>query len=173
MVGKDNDYGLPKQVILDRLKKINEVTDSDPKESFYIYMKSFLCGDNGMNPVHVVFSSKSGEAYGLFKVQEMGEIIEPILPPANRSTYDENDTTLPTYMIENKKFYLAPGIQINNKSDIKLNVGDMIKSKFLIIDGRNNPNYEGFITHKDCHKVTTNYSSGLQNLEITYKNLYY
>lgn len=53
------------------------------------------------------------------------------------------------------------------------NVGDMVKSPYLTIEGRNYPNANGFITSHDCHVITTNYSQGLDNLTITFKNMYY
>lgn len=67
-------------------------------------------------------------------------------------------------------------INIPNSSNpltIVENTGDMVKSSYLIIEGRNYPNAAGFITPRECHSITTNYEGGLQNFSITYKNMYY
>lgn len=53
---------------------------------------------------------------------------------------------------------------------IKENVGDMIRSDYLIIEGRNYLNSDGTISYENCKKITS--SEELTNMLVFYKNMY-
>ena len=58
-------------------------------------------------------------------------------------------------------------------------VGDMLRSGFITITNRNYPcqditsNHYNYITDNDCTLISTNYPTGLKNVLITFKNMYY
>ena len=64
---------------------------------------------------------------------------------------------------------------INNISriDIEENAGDMVKSNYLIIDGRCYPSSNGYITKRECIKITTDFVQPLTGLSISFQNMYY
>ena len=66
-------------------------------------------------------------------------------------------------------------------TDIEEDVGDMVRSKYLIITDRNHPNADGRIvartldsdyTKSYTHTLSHNVENGLQNIYIKYKNMY-
>ena len=66
-------------------------------------------------------------------------------------------------------------IQDNPLIEIIENVGDMLRSPYLILEERNYPNENGYITNAQCTSITTDCAhelGGLKNLLITYKNMY-
>ena len=145
------------------------IIDNDFKEGFLHYIKYAVADGDALKPITVTFNSKNGEAVGKFKMP----LVEKITPHLAETTEDENgETRLPLSDGTKGTFYLAPGKLIQQEG-ISEFVGDMVKSKYLIIEGRNYPDFDGFVTKKDCHKITTNYSKGLQNLSIYFKNMYY
>ena len=54
--------------------------------------------------------------------------------------------------------------------EIEQNVGDMIRSDYLIIEGRNYLNSDGGITENNCKVITSN--EHLENVLIFYQNMY-
>ena len=116
------------------------------KTQFIAKMKCLIGTGNSINPVSVYFDCKTGETTGAFSIR--------VIPEDAVITSSTAFSSFSFYSMEE-------------------NVGDMVKSDYLRIDGRNYPNFDGYVTYKDCHKVTTNYSSGLQDLKIDYKVLYY
>ena len=64
---------------------------------------------------------------------------------------------------------------INNgnltKDTLKENVGDMVKSNYLIIEGRDYP-YNGYISTNYIHKITTDATGDLSKFNIEYKYMY-
>ena len=60
----------------------------------------------------------------------------------------------------------------NNVASITENVGDMLRSSFIVINERNHPGADGFIAASDCLEIATDCSQ-LTNLSIEYKNMYY
>ena len=54
--------------------------------------------------------------------------------------------------------------------EVKENVGDMIISDYLIIEGRNYLNSNGEISSSDCKEITSN--EDLTNVLIFFKNMY-
>lgn len=53
---------------------------------------------------------------------------------------------------------------------IEENVGDMVRSNYLVIEGRNYPNSDGSITSENCQVITSN--EDLTNVLVIYKNMY-
>ena len=55
------------------------------------------------------------------------------------------------------------------------NAGDMVKSDYLIIEGRNYPSFNGYISKNECHILTTNFpvNNPLTGLLVTFQNRYY
>ena len=88
------------------------------------------------------FNTKTGEATGAFNIRTV-EV----------TTVQNSITNNPVNLIEE-------------------NVGDMLRSSFIVIDGRNHLGIDGFITASDCLEITTDCSE-LTNLSIEYKNMYY
>lgn len=76
--------------------------------------------------------------------------------------------------IFNSKTGKAEGIfnvKVNNAYEqVVENVGDMVRSDYLIIEGRDYLNSNGMITTQNCHKITSNES--LSNVLVFYKNMY-
>ena len=54
--------------------------------------------------------------------------------------------------------------------EIEENVGDMIRSNYLIIEGRDYLNSNGEIDINNCHQITTNET--LKNVWVGYNNMY-
>lgn len=61
----------------------------------------------------------------------------------------------------------------NNSSEITEKVGDMLRSNFITIVDRNYPKSNNYITNDECSSISTDYPGGLQNVLITFKNMYY
>ena len=62
-------------------------------------------------------------------------------------------------------------VKVNNTYQIvEENVGDMVRSNYLIIEGRDYLNSNGAITLENCHKITSNES--LTDVLVFYKNMY-
>ena len=59
----------------------------------------------------------------------------------------------------------------NNKKNIQENVGDMVRSDYLTIEGRNYLNSNGEIDLNNCYKISSSNVS-LENVLIFYKNMY-
>lgn len=123
------------------------ILNSNSFKTYFIpKMKALIGTGDTINPVTVEFNCKTGETTGYFTIRTIPQNI----------AVDKN-TIFTSFSF----------------SSMEENIGDMVKSDYLRIDGRNYPNFDGFVTHKDCHVVTTNYSTGLKDLVIDYKVLYY
>ena len=125
------------------------VVTSAARNAAHTYMSYFL-----KNPVNTTetleasfsFNSETGESIGEIKCRKIAT-----LPPAGADNW-------PTY-----------GTVVT----LTENVGDMVKSKYLIIKERNLPDNDGKITNSVCHKFYHNFSGGLRNFSISYKYQYY
>lgn len=91
-------------------------------------------------PMTFIFDSKTGEAIGTFNVAT--------------GWVKNGDGVITQYILE----------------EIQENVGDMVRSDYLIIDERNYLNSEGEIDWNNCHEISSNIS--LSNVLIFYKNMY-
>lgn len=114
---------------------------------FHTRMRYFITSDGSNNYYNVTFTinSKTGEVSGNFTIR------------ANTSNVISTDmTSYSTIQVEE-------------------DVGDMIRSGLIEIKDRNFPDGRGHINNLQCSAVTTDYPAsygGLQNLLITYKNMY-
>lgn len=61
----------------------------------------------------------------------------------------------------------------NSNLSLTEKVGDMLRSDFITIVDRNYPKPNNYITNDECSVISTNYPGGLQNVLITFKNMYY
>ena len=88
------------------------------------------------------------------------------------------NTDIPvTFIIDSKTGETIGQYSINTHTAVDLyyeiieeNIGDMIRSDYLIIEGRNYLNSNGALTINDCKTITTN--ENLVNVLIFYKNMY-
>jgi hypothetical protein len=84
----------------------------------------------GVAPAKLTFNSKTGEAKGTFIIREWANI-----------TYDfgsvNNYNELVTYFKDSGNY---------NKRTITQNIGDMVYDKYLVIEDKNEPNENGYIT---------------------------
>ena len=118
-------------------------------------MGYFLKDNEGkMLPGTFVFNSETGEATGTINIR----LIISDIP--------ENDAAWSSYGIVN---------------EIKENVGDMVRSDYLIIEDKNYPDENGNIvswrnsndtTKAYSHRIYHDVTNGLQNLFIQYNNMY-
>lgn len=74
----------------------------------------------------------------------------------------------------------ADGVNSYNSNNLLVknvvqNAGDMVKSDYLIIEGRNYPSFNGYISKNECHILTTNFmqTNPLTGLMVTFQNMYY
>ena len=114
--------------------------------------------ENGflMLPMSLTFDSNTGEAFG--EIQYRSCLINGVV--------QELDS------INDFKNYCK-----DNIVTVKENVGDMVKSKFLIIEERNYPTETGKILSWEpnqnySHRLYHNVSTGLTNISLDYKNMY-
>ena len=107
---------------------------------------------NRLFPITLTFNSKTGEAIGYAKYNKM------ISVPEN---------------IEN----LSNSIETVESEE---NIGDMLKSNYIIIKERNYPNDQGYIVkwqdtpqgRRYSHKITHDLPVPLTNIQIEYQNMY-
>ena len=130
---------------------------SSIKDNLKTYMSYFLKSKDENNPIFPVtfsFNSETGEALGTFSYRTVS------------TTADEN-TVWNTFGDESK----------NQVED----VGDMLKSNYIIIQDRNYPTNNGKIenwmstndtTKQYSHRIKHDISGGLTNVQILYKNMY-
>lgn len=136
------------------------------------YGMMMLFKDNGEAtlPAHFTFNGNTGEAIGEFQYRNLAEDINFI--HAYNAVTDM--ATLRTQILDSSpEDYLATSVE---------NVGDMVKSSYLILDERNvldnmlqvqaweetHPDY----AYKITHDLDVGVSEGLQNLHFEFKNLY-
>ena len=105
-------------------------------------------------PVTFSFNSETGEALGTFSYRTV---------TSNATA----NTTWSTF-----------GTELENQVE---DVGDMLKSNYIIIQDRNYPTSQGKIqnwastndtTKQYSHRILHNISGGLTNVQILYKNMY-
>ena len=127
----------------------NSSISSNFSSSFFTEMKKFLTVDGTSNgdlaSGNFVFDSKKGIATGTF-----------IIP-----------NNVMQAMID--ELYIDEAYT----ADIKMLVGDMLRSDFITIVDRNYPDDNNYIKDENCTEITTNYPGGIQNILITFKNMYY
>ena len=98
----------------------------------------------------------------------------------NMSTFLDKNTPF-TFIINSKTGettgifsvrILNAGLSFENASyyTVKENVGDMICSDYLIIEGRDYLNPDGRITEENCHQISSN--ENLLNVLVFFKNMY-
>ena len=58
----------------------------------------------------------------------------------------------------------------DNYNTVRLNVGDMIRSDYIIVQGRDTLSNNGEIVLNNCHKITSN--EALTNVLVFFKNMY-
>lgn len=117
------------------------------------------------------------------------EDIDNILNNMQNFFQDDDSKTMPATFTFNfqsgefiGEFKYRSYINSNNFEikSIKENVGDMVRSEYLIIDERNNFDYQGIIKNwedtpegrKYSYRVYHNVDNGLENFSIKYKYLY-
>ena len=107
-------------------------------------------------PVTFSFNSETGEAIGYFKYRQVTTEV-----PENEEAWESYGNILLTPEAED--------------------VGDMLRSNYIIIQDRNYPSSDGKIlgwantndtTKQYSHKITHDVTGGLTNLQILYKNMY-
>ena len=85
----------------------------------------------------------------------------------------ETENAKVTFIINSKTGEAIGRFKVYNGSEykeIEQNVGDMIRSDYLIIEGRNYLNSDGGITENNCKVITSN--EHLENVLIFYQNMY-
>lgn len=90
----------------------------------------------------------------------------------NMGDFFENNPEV-TFIINSKTGEAIGRFKVNTGSvheEIEQNVGDMIRSDYLIIEGRNYLNSDGGITENNCKVITSN--EHLENVLIFYQNMY-
>lgn len=88
-------------------------------------------------------------------------------------TFFETENAKVTFIINSKTGEAIGRFTVNTGSEykeIEQNVGDMIRSDYLIIEGRNYLNSDGGITEDNCKVITSN--EHLENVLIFYQNMY-
>jgi len=137
------------------IKSLEAVTVNNSfKTNFIKRMKFLLCDENGItpNPITCFFDSKHGTATVTY------------------SGIRKANNTLVFKQVENKTVVsncsIVPEVQ---------NAGDMVKSDYLIIEGRCYPSFSGYISSDECHVIKTNFDSEhpLTNVVLTFQNMYY
>ena len=97
-----------------------------------------------------------------------------------KAMFMQNENILPiTFIIDSKTGEAIGEFQIQELSNggsvqllrtVSENVGDMIRSKYLVIEGRDYLNSNGEIDLGNCHQITSNES--LTDVLVFYKNMY-
>ena len=97
-----------------------------------------------------------------------------------KAMFMQNENILPiTFIIDSKTGEAIGEFQIQELSNggsvqllktVSENVGDMIRSKYLVIEGRDYLNSNGGIDLENCHQITSNES--LTDVLVFYKNMY-
>lgn len=88
-------------------------------------------------------------------------------------TFFETENAKVTFIINSKTGEAIGIFTVNTGSEykeIEQNVGDMIRSDYLIIEGRNYLNSDGGITEDNCKVITSN--EHLKDVLIFYQNMY-
>ena len=143
------------------VKKYNSKTITSVG-SILVLMNKFLQNSNDEIPsATYIFNSKDGIARGTFTFREMSN---------TNFTFDDS-------LNELEQFLSATYSVVTKEED----VGDMVKSKYLIIKDRNHPDATGHITAWEptndftktySHKLEHNITNGITHLYVRYKNMY-
>lgn len=130
----------------------NNVVASATISTLKTNMAYFLKTSGGeIQPATFSFNSESGEAIGQFKYRTV----------SNSASSDFSA-------------YQASTISITKEED----VGDMLRSNYIILRDRNMPTEDGFVTdwtseNKEySHRIYHNMSGSISNVSILYKNMY-
>ena len=105
-------------------------------------------------PITCTFNSENGESIGIFGYRQIPDI----------ASLPQNDAGWATY-----------GTVV---TDVEEDIGDMIRSNYLIIKDRNYATTNGRIVKWEAahpeysHYIYHNFNTALNNLSITYKNMY-
>lgn len=140
------------------------IASSEQIEQVIQYMQYMLIDsdhestDSGvlLLPIAFEFNSTTGEATG--QIQYRSTVIDGEIQPVEE--------------LDDFANYCK-----DNIVTVKENVGDMVKSKFLIIEERNYPDEQGNILawERDktyAHRLYHNVSTGLTHISLDYKNMY-
>lgn len=115
---------------------------------------------NDSYPVEFSFDSEFGKAVGIFYYRTL------------------NKNSIPTTLAGWDTFGVKTGSNLKSVSE---DVGDMLRSNYIIIRDRNQPNATGHITNwtesiangkSFSHRITHNFNTTINNLQIKYKNMY-
>ena len=131
-------------------------------QNVFALMSQFLYDANGEIPkVNFEFNSSTGESIGTFQYRTMTD---------TEFNFDSNLTDVQQFLSATNSF-----------DSVQEDVGDMVKSKYLIIKDRNHPDETGHIvawsptndfTKTYSHKLEHSIRNGIYNLFIKYKNMY-
>lgn len=131
-------------------------------QNVFALMSQFLYDTNGEIPkVNFEFNSSTGESIGTFQYRTMTD---------TEFNFDSNLTDVQQFLSATNSF-----------DSVQEDVGDMVKSKYLIIKDRNHPDETGHIiawsptndfTKTYSHKLEHSIRNGIYNLFIKYKNMY-
>ena len=117
-------------------------------QEFISRMKYLICSNGTVaNPLTCSFNSKTGVS-----------IAHYIIRATDMSPEEATDIST---------------IEAIPRIEIEENAGDMVKSNYLIIDGRCYPNSEGWVTKRECHKIITDFIQPITGLLISFQNMYY
>ena len=101
-------------------------------------------------PATFTFDTKTGEAIGTFQVRVLKSEVDPSTEWTQSTVYTE----------------------ISEITTVVENVGDMVKSDYLVVEGESYFNTNGMVTTNEAVPFLTNYENGLQNFSIDYKYTY-
>ena len=135
-------------------------------------------------PATITINSETGEAVGKFRIRKGSTINDTRLDGSHtysgRNVYDETASTAnySTYTPVKYKLDENNNRIYTNFIEIEENVGDMICSDYLTIEGQDGFTDSGYIIDgntKKCHTFTTDYPEvhGLTDVQILYQNMYY
>lgn len=136
-------------------------------------------------PATVTINSETGEAVGKFRIRKGSIFADTKLD--GTCTYSGRDdyggktsskANYPTYTPVKYKLDENNNRIYTNFIEIEENVGDMICSDYLTIEGQDGFTDSGYIIDgniKKCHTFTTDYpeAHGLTDVQILYQNMYY
>lgn len=128
----------------------------------YERMSWFLKDANGTPYImHFSFNSQFGEALGWFQYR----IVDNSIPASDEWAAYNAVARKRNFSNDTKEYFKEE------------DVGDMLRSNYLIIRERNYPNVNGRIVgwnqgHQFSHRITHDFASPMENLSILYKNMY-
>ena len=110
-------------------------------------------GSGAVQSVTFTFNSQTGEAKGQFNYRTVGSAVQ-------------SNTSFLTYQ--------SSTISVQREED----VGDMLRSNYIILRDRNIPTDEGYVTEWNSqnklysHRMYHDISGSIHNVSILYKNMY-